>query len=305
MAVTITNHVHRIICELLDASFCINIFVTDSYLKQLQKKARNPTIIMHTEKTRIEKLKDLRIDYLSSLPEFQELFIELMIGDGEGYLIQKGDHVLGYAIKNSQGVLVEFYVKDQYVPDSHQAFKQVLKDLAIQEIYCKSFDALLLNACLLSSFCYSLEGVLYRDYIGPKIQKDRKVQMRPSGLASVDLLLNQDESIRELFETEQQLTGFIEHEHVFEFYKSDELIGCGMVIQTKAGWNFCDLGVWVHPQKRGHSLGAQILLLLREFALENQLIPSCGCAIENVASQKTIEKSGFVSKYNLICFTVN
>ncbi|MCA1744817.1 MAG: hypothetical protein LC643_03740 [Bacteroidales bacterium] len=118
---------------------------------------------MHTEKTSIEKLKDLRIDYLSSLPEFQELFIELMIGDGEGYLIQKGDHVLGYAIKNSQSVLIEFYVKDQYVPVSHEAFKQVLKDLAIHEIYCKSFDALLLNVCLLSSFSYSLEGALYRD----------------------------------------------------------------------------------------------------------------------------------------------
>ncbi|MCA1744818.1 MAG: GNAT family N-acetyltransferase [Bacteroidales bacterium] len=97
----------------------------------------------------------------------------------------------------------------------------------------------------------------------------------------------------------------MEQEHVFEFYKNDELVGCGMVIRTKAGWNFCDLGVWVHPQKRGHSLGAQILLLLREFALENQMKPSCGCAIENIASQKTIEKSGFVSKHKLICFTVD
>jgi hypothetical protein len=34
------------------------------------------------------------------------------------------------------------------------------------------------------------------------------------------------------------------------------------------------------------------------------LKPSCGCAIENKASQKTIEKSGFVSKYKLINFMI-
>ncbi len=244
----------------------------------------------------------MRTDYLVSLPEFQELFIELMIGDGVGYLIQKENMVMGYAIHNGEGVLIEFYVKDQYLPDSQEAFKQVIKELAIQEVFCKSFDALLLNACLQSTFSYSLVGVLYRDYSGPKIQKERGIEMRPSGFASVNLLLNQDESIRELFETEQQLTHFIEHEHVFEFYKNEELIGCGMVLRTNAEWDFCDLGVWVHPQKRGHSLGAQILLLLREFALENHMKPSCGCDIENIASQMTIEKCGFGSKHKLISF---
>lgn len=291
----------------MDATNGINLFVWPSHSTEFRSLFLNKGIfkIMYTEKTSTEKLKDLRTDYFVSLPEFQELFVELMIDEGGGYLIKKGNIVMGYAIKNGEGVLIEFYVKDQNIPDSHEAFKQVIEDLAIQEIYCKSFDALLLNACLKSSLLYSLVGVLYRHYTGPTIQKDRNIRMHQSNLSSMNLLLDQDVSIRELFETEQQLTGFIEHEHVFEFYKSDELIGCGMVIQTKAGWNFCDLGVWVHPQKRGHSLGAQILLLLREFALENKMIPSCGCAIKNVASQKTIENCGFVSKHTLIRFTFN
>jgi hypothetical protein len=40
------------------------------------------------------------------------------------------------------------------------------------------------------------------------------------------------------------------------------------------------------------------------FALENRLKPSCGCDVNNIASQKNIEKSGFVSKHKLICFAV-
>ncbi len=86
------------------------------------------------------------------------------------------------------------------------------------------------------------------------------------------------------------------------FTKTNEFVGCGMVLRTHPDWNFCDLGVWVNPSKRGNAIGSQIILNLREFAINNNMKPSCGCAIENIASQKTIEKSGFVSKYKLINF---
>jgi len=92
---------------------------------------------------------------------------------------------------------------------------------------------------------------------------------------------------------------------VLLFYKDNEFVGCGMVLKTHVDWNYCDLGVWVAPAQRGKSIGTQILLHLRDFAITNNLKPSCGCAIDNIASQKTIEKSGFVSKHKLINFKVS
>ena len=147
-------------------------------------------------------------------------------------------------------------------------------------------------------------GVLYRDYVEPYVETDTKIIMQKSDFSSVNFLLNQDNSIKELFETEEQLIEFIDNENVFEFYRSDEFIGCGMVLRTNPDWNFCDLGVWANPLKRGNGIGTQIILKLREIAIKNDMRPSCGCAIENIASQKTIEKSGFVSKYKLIEFVV-
>jgi RimJ/RimL family protein N-acetyltransferase len=75
-----------------------------------------------------------------------------------------------------------------------------------------------------------------------------------------------------------------------------------MIIRTHSDYNFCDLGVWVNPLKRGKYIGSQIVLNLRDFAMKNNMIPSCGCAIENLASQKMIEKSGYVSRYKMINF---
>lgn len=257
---------------------------------------------MNIVKTTIDKIKKYRTDYLNSLPQFQELFIELMIDNSDCYFIQLDDKEIGYTIRNNNGVLIEFYVANRYIPGSNALFRQVLKDLSIQDVYCKSFDSLLLSNCLLSSLSYSLLGVLYRDYVEALVKKDTEIKMVKADISIVRFLQRQDDSIKELFETEQQLINFIKNESVFSFYKNDEFIGCGMVLRTSPGWPFCDLGVWVDPSKRGDGLGSQIILWLREFAIKNNMNPSCGCAIENIASQKTIEKSGFASKYTLINF---
>ncbi len=257
---------------------------------------------MKIVQTSIENIKKYRTDYLNSLSLFQELFIELMICNSDYYIFQANNNEIGYAIRNMDGVLIEFYVLDKYIPDSIEFFSQVLKDLSITDIYCKSFDSLLLSNCLLNNLPYSILGFHYRDYVEPLINKDSSIKMKKADLLSVELLLGQDESIKELFETEQQLIYFIKNENVFEFYKNEEFVGCGMVIRTHPDWSFCDLGVWVNPSKRGNAIGSQIILNLREFSIKNNLKPSCGCAIENKASQKTIEKSGFISKYKLINF---
>jgi hypothetical protein len=39
-------------------------------------------------------------------------------------------------------------------------------------------------------------------------------------------------------------------------------MGCSLLKRTKAGSDFCDLGVWAHPQKTGYSMPAQIPIML-------------------------------------------
>lgn len=253
-------------------------------------------------KTSLDQIKSYRTEYFYSLPEFQELFIELMVNQSEFYSLQVRKLDVGYAIINKDGFLIEFYVKPQYVPKSNALFNLVIKELSVTDIYCKTFDSLLLSKCMRNAYSYTVDGILYRDYTGAKIENDLSIQVVKAELSSKDLFLQQDDSLKELYETEELLTEFLLHENVFLFFKNNELIGCGMVIKTNLDWEYCDLGVWVNPKHRDKSFGAQILMRLREFALKSNLKPSCGCGIENVASQKTIEKSGFVSRYLLVNF---
>jgi predicted acetyltransferase len=259
---------------------------------------------MNIVKTTLKSLASLRNEYFQSLPEFQELFIELMMPDSDCFFLQQEEKIMGYTIRNRDGILIEFYVTANSIPDSHEFFVQVLSDLSITGIYCKSFDALLLSNCMLRSLPYSIMGILFRDYATVKVNMGLELKMEKANLSAMGLLLRQDDSIKELFETADQLTDFIENEHVFLFINNEELLGCGIVIRTNTAWDYCDLGVWVNPSTRGVGVGSQIIVRLRAYAIENNLKPSCGCAIDNIASRKAIEKSGFVSRYNLIEFII-
>ena len=261
---------------------------------------------MEIIKTSFDILKPLREKYFKSLPEFQELYIELMISDADCFLVKEENNtVSGYAIRTKERVLIEFYLIDNYIPHCLAYFDQIITNLSITNIYCKSFDSLLLSCCMLKSYSYTLLGVLYRDFFDKGILKNPDIIMTQANHASVEMILAQDDSIRELFETENQLRIFIDVEGVFLFSMSTNLVGCGTILKTNQYWNFCDLGVWVHPKFRKTGIGTQILINLRAYSLENGMKPTCGCAIDNIASQKTLEKSGFISKHKLIDFKVN
>ena len=260
--------------------------------------------MMKIIKTEIEKVVKFRSAYFVSLSEFQELFLEILVRDSLFFSINSHNADIGYAIVSKDGVLLEFYIDSKYMNESLVCFNKIIDDLDVKEIYCKSFDFQLLSCCLLNSFPYSVYGILYRDYVGSLIDEDSSIVMKKADISLSGFLLSQDSSIKELFETERQLSDFILNENVFLFYKENEFVGCGMVIKTHPEWNYCDLGIWVVPSKRGQSFGSQIILKLKDFAAQNYMIPSCGCGADNYSSQKAIEKSGFASRHKLIRFHV-
>ncbi len=253
----------------------------------------------------LEQIKAWRNNYFRSLTLFQELYLELMIIDSDHYLLQESNTTIGYAICRRDGILIEFYLLDATVPECSVYFKQVIEELSVKNVYCKSFDHLLLNCCLLQSYPYSLLGVLYRDHHIQRSQTNTDLIMKRADRSSVEWIMKQDDTIKELFETEDQLRLFIQNDDVFLFLINDRLVGCGTVLKTHKDWDFCDLGVWVHSRFRKRGIATSILSKLRLFAVEKGLTPSCGCAIDNIASQKAIEKSGFISKYKLISFKVS
>jgi hypothetical protein len=76
-------------------------------------------------KTSFDQIRSYRTEYFHSLPEFQELFIELMVNQSGFYLLQVRELDVGYAIINENGNLIEFYVTAPFVPKSNALFNHL------------------------------------------------------------------------------------------------------------------------------------------------------------------------------------
>ena len=253
-------------------------------------------------KAELNDVTPLRVDYLNSLPEFQELYLEIFIDNSDIYKIYFNDILIGYVIKTVDNILVEFYLIDRFIPNCNDVFQTIIKDLAINTIYCKSFDSLLLSCCLTNSYTYKLFGTLFRDYVDSERIAINDLSIRFAENKDYSFLLQQE---GELYETPDELEKYVNGNNVIMFQKDSQLLGCGYLIKVHANYDYYDIGMWVNPNYRKQGIATLIISYLKDTCLKNSWKPICGCAIENIASQKTLEKNGFVSKHKIIEFKVN
>ncbi len=247
-----------------------------------------------------ESVEQLRVQYLKSLPEFQDIILEFLIEDSNYYSINQNNEVVGYVIVSTENILIEFYLQSSESLNRIEIFQQILKELSIKSVLCKSFDYALMKCCLQQSLHYKLMGHLYRNlYPGVEEQLDAKLESRFADYSDLPFLESQEDKV---FEPKCRLSEFIESKGILMYSRNEKIVGCGFLTCVHPEFNYYDIGVWTNPDYRKQGIATQIILHLKDTCLENEKIPICGCANGNIASQKTLEKCGFSSRHKLIEF---
>lgn len=248
---------------------------------------------------KLSEIEILRSAYLKSLPVFQELYLELLVEESVCYRIEDYGIVMGYAAVNKGNILVEYYLKEEFITRNSSILQFILKELAITKVYCKSFDAVLLDSCLLNFKNFEIIGTLFRNYAETPDFYSNDLFVKTADEADLPFLLEQKDG---LYETPQELETFVNRRCVLMFFKNDNLIGCGYLIKIHPQWDYYDIGMWVNPDYRKQGFAVKIISYLKHLCIRNGWKPICGCAFDNIASQKTLEKNGFYSKFKLVEF---
>jgi RimJ/RimL family protein N-acetyltransferase len=246
-------------------------------------------------------IQSLRNDYLESLPYFQEYFLEQLIETSLLYKIESNNESIGYAIKSSDDIFLEFYMKEEWIGSSHTIFPRIIKDLAIKHIYCKSFDSLLRDCCLMQGYSYSVIGALFRDIVETTDIDYSELSFRYADLNDLPFLQNQED---EVFEPLDNQLMYIESNSILMFYRNNEFVGCGFLTKVHPQFNYYDVGLWTDPACRNQGIGTKIIAYLKKLCFEKKGVPICGCEISNEASIKVLHKNGFVSRHKIIQFEV-
>jgi GNAT superfamily N-acetyltransferase len=249
-----------------------------------------------------EEIAAYRVQYLGALVQCQNLYLELMVEESENYMVCHSDIPIGYFIKTQDNKLVEFHLIDEFLLHAHRLFSHILSTYSIVSVYCKSFDAMLLDCCIVRSMKYTFAGMLFRDRIPAKSYSPQGYSVRLATEPDYDYLLQQEDG---LYETPEELRRFLCGGNITLFEKDNLLYGCGYLIKVHENRDWYDIGMWVNPLCRRRGVGTMIISYLKETSLDNGWTPICACAYDNVASQRTLERNGFVSKYKLLEFAVD
>ncbi len=247
------------------------------------------------------EIETYRMTYLSSLPVFQDIFLEFMIDESEHYQLLTYGEMMGYAIVSPDRILVECYITYKYLQTQYNSFVHIIQQLGIKSIYCKTFDHLLLNCCVAQNMSYKTIGFLYRDYIDSEKEDTISLNSRYAEKSDIPFLISQDD---EVFEPRDMIETHVNNKSIVIFENGADITGCGFLTQVHPAFVYYDIGVWVHPAYRRKGYATAILQQLKRTCLDNNWKPIIGCDAQNVASQNMLNKLGFVSKYKLLEFDV-
>ena len=252
------------------------------------------------KKVKYEKIKSFRKLYFEELSELQELFMEWIVEKSDYYTINNDDEVIGYFVVSKQNSLVELYVDIKNINEITEIFKDIYDKFNINNVLCKSFDSILLKCCFSNHLKYKLVGHLFRDCINTTpqdISEFTKIEFATE--ADYDDLVKYD---NELYDTEEDLRYILKNKLALKYYIEDKLIGCGFFIKVNEFYNHCDIGMWVDTPYRNQGYATKIISDLKQRCIKDSVEVTCGCAAENTASKKALEKNGFRTKHDLLMF---
>lgn len=239
-------------------------------------------------------LRDLRADYLASLPEPQEFHCERLSREGRPFLITQAGEVLGYVITDGASTLVEFHAAGS------KLFDAFVEQAGIRRVLCKSFDDPLHSACTGRAAQSTTKGLLYRRIVDPAFTPDPAIRIRLANEHDVPVILAADDGF---FRDDVEAISYARAGKLFLCEAEASLAGCGLLQRVTPDREAYDIGMMVVPARRRRGLGRHIVHHLVHLCLSIGKRPIAGCDVANLASRRCLESAGFLSEHRLIEFS--
>ncbi len=236
----------------------------------------------------------LRSQYLASLPEPQEWFLEELVRSGEVWELPGEAYAVFHGVN-----LVEFFAVNSTKGAMH--LSALVRQKPFKKGLCKSFDYDLIDAVKTLGWTMDKTGFLFRKrnqiilntVANFQLAKARATDLGAAWAAGRDFFASRDE-VDQIFQADGLWIAF----------KDGHLVGSGVMTPIDETGNVMDIGMVVQPSHRNKGFASLIVSGLANVLESEGKRPICGCAHSNPASKAALEKAGFVSEHRLVQMNV-
>ncbi|MGH6987764.1 MAG: GNAT family N-acetyltransferase [Caulobacteraceae bacterium] len=243
---------------------------------------------------------DLRELYFLALGEPQVHYLEKRVAAARAFRFGGAEPENGGYLAVHDGAVVEFFAGAGWLPRFSEAFHAAAAQAGAASAIVKSYDAQALVAVAGRPTRVASIGVNCTAWSDERYDPPPGFDSRAGAVGDRDLIAAIGPG---LFETPEEMMSDLEAGRIRVFELDGEAVGCGVLSPVREGADAYDLGVGVLPAWRRKGVGEQIVRRLKIDCLRQLGVrPTCGCAVENLASRRTLEKAGFLTRHRLLEF---
>lgn len=227
---------------------------------------------------------------------------QLYIAPSQHYFIEKDNNTIGFCCIGGKCCLLQIFVLDDYYSDMYQIIRELIESKLINSANLSSIEPISFNTCLSLSKRIKTHTLCF-EHINKLI--DVKSNL------NIELATTDDISFIKAFFNEQvgmdDTIGYTENlvyrNEIFIIKAFNEIIATSECRRSDTQPGIADLGIIVKRDFQKKGIATEILQMQVNRVLNENRKPICSTTIENIASRRVIEKSGFYCS-NII-FNIN
>lgn len=238
--------------------------------------------------------------YLDLYEPLDGMWEALYIGGADIFLIQEDGLDLGYACIDAQKTLNQIFLQESH----RYLMKGVIGELISSGLATSA--QLGINDMVSFNACLSLSRSMEENTFNYRFSNHQK-QILHHEPVSLRLVKAEDiDEVKSFLKTEagfDDTFGYTENlcnrNEMYLVEGGEGIMATGECRLSDTQPKYADVGMIVRGSYRKRGLGTRILTELNEIACSKGRIPICSTTIENIASQKAIERAGFYHTHTI------
>lgn len=248
---------------------------------------------MNFTKTEVAYISEFRKElYKTFFAPLDSMWQDLYIASSQAYVIDNEDENIGYCCIDSNEALLQVFVNNENRHLMRTIIESLIDSKLIKSASLSSIEPVSFNACLYHSKSITTNTLCY-EYSNRIIGNEN--------LLNVELVTKDySDAIRSYYrdhvgfdDTFGYVDNLVSRKELFMVLEKDTIIATGECRLSDTQLSFADVGVSVNKEHRKQGLATKMLQQMALKAIEQDRHPICSTTIDNVGSQKAIERAGF------------
>lgn len=216
----------------------------------------------------------------------------LYIASSQHFLITNDDETLGYCCINEENSLIQIFLEEEYSSKMEIIIKELISSKLIVSASLSSNEPLAFNASILLSKSIKANTFCY-EHVNRPIEMNSKLNLEESKTEDIPAIKAFLKAQVRMDDTFGYTENLVSRKEIFILKEADEIMATSECRISDSQSEIADLGIIVNKKYQGRGIATEVMKMQVNRVLQAGRKPICSTTLDNIASRKAIEKSGF------------